>query len=85
MEEEEQQARLTRWLVFKVEDGDDGDDVGDGDGDGDGDDNVDDDDDGSELALPAASRVIIMIQSKMKLLPSPLNSKEPCCQVHSTL
>ena len=23
MEEEEQQARLTRWLVFKVEDGDD--------------------------------------------------------------
>ena len=25
MEEEEQQARLTRWLVFKVEDGDDGD------------------------------------------------------------
>ena len=26
MEEEEQQARLTRWLVFKVEGGDDGDD-----------------------------------------------------------
>ena len=25
MEEGEQQARLTRWLVFKVEDGDDGD------------------------------------------------------------
>ena len=29
VEEEEQQARLTRWLVFKVEDVD----VGDGDGD----------------------------------------------------
>ena len=26
MEEGEQQARLTRWLVFKVEDGNDGDD-----------------------------------------------------------
>ena len=43
MEEEEQQARLTRWLVFKVEDGDDGDDDGDGDGDDDGDGNGDDD------------------------------------------
>ena len=38
-----------------------------------------DDDDGNELALPAASGIIIMIQSKMKLLPSPLNSKKPCC------
>ena len=64
--------------------GDQHDNVGDDVSDGDGDDNVDDDA-GNELAHPAASRVIIMIQSKMILLPSPLNSKEPCCQVHSTL
>ena len=43
MEEEEQQARLTRWLVFKVEGGDDGD--GDDDED-DGEDDDEDDDDG---------------------------------------